>query len=88
MLAAAMDLEIAYAALQVVDDIVNTVHGKYEPATFKQATTCSDSAQWWQSMEAEMAAMKRLGVFTYVPRHLVPVGVKIIRLSVGVQSKT
>ena len=29
-------------------------------------------------MEAEMAAMKRLGVFTYVARHLVPVGVKII----------
>ena len=79
MLSTAMDTEIVALALSAVSDVANTVHGTYEPATFAQATSCSDSAKWWASMSAEMQAMARLNVFTYVPRSSIPVGAKIIR---------
>ena len=50
---------ILASALLVTED--------YEPRTYKQATTCSDSAKWLQAMKEELDILKEQDVWTVVP---------------------
>ena len=38
----------------------------FEPADYRQATSCAEQDKWRAAMDAEMAAMDRLNVFEYV----------------------
>ena len=50
----------------------------FEPADYRQATSCAEQDKWRAAMDAEMAAMDRLNVFEYVLSSTVPGGEKVI----------
>ena len=45
--------------------------GYYEPSSFKDAISCDNHRLWKKSMDNEMSAMERLGVFTYMLASLI-----------------